>query len=368
MASLLRVRLVINDLRRAGAESQHVLLARGLAAAGHDVALILLKEGNDFEAELAASGLPLVHLRQTGRSDLGLPLRLRRVLLADPSDVVHASLFFANLVTTVALAGKRAPALVLSQRCSYRDGLNPLLRAVAHACHRRAHALIVNSRASAREATAAVPRERVVYVPNGVAKPPGTQEAPSARPPGQLVACVGQLTPEKGHRFLIEAWPEVARRHPDARMVLAGEGPMREVLLARIRALGIQESVVLSGFDPHPGKLLEAADVYVQPSLSEGMPNAVMEAMSLGLPVVATAVGAVPDLIEHGSSGCLVSPADAGALTSALDALLDDVPKRRRLGAAAARRMRSDFSVATMVDATLAVYRRALERAAVPRN
>jgi glycosyltransferase involved in cell wall biosynthesis len=350
-----RVSLLISDLARAGAETQLVELALGLDRGRWDVEIVLLKSRNDFGEPLTRAGIPVQALGRRGPLDLGALRRLARHLRGRRPDVLHASLFLANLHAVVATRRCAVPALVLSVRSCYETTLSPLWRRVARLSHRAADRLIANSRAALEEeARAGFPRERLVHVPNGLRL---TEVATVARaalglPEGPLVLTLGQLDPVKGHRHLLAAWPEVQRQHPRARLALIGEGPLRGELEASAHGLGVS----FLGFRSPATAHLAACDVFVQPSLSEGLPNSVLEAMAQSRAVVGSRVGGIPELVEHGQTGLLVPPADPGALAAALGELLGDPELRARLGAEGRRRVEQHYSVEAMVGATARVW------------
>lgn len=357
-----RVAFVINDLARAGAETQLVLLATGLDRDRFEPRVILLKERNDFAAPLAEARVPVVALRRRGPGDLGVLLRLRRALRAARPDVVHSWLFFANWMTALVARSSGARAFVLSQRGSYEKQLPPALRRIARWSHARADRLIVNSQAVADEvrATSKLAPPSLVCIPNGTPLPDlGPPLGPDERreldlPAGRVVLTLGQLSREKGHVHLLQAWPEIRRRHADAVLALVGDGPERAALEALALRLGIASSVTFLGFRSPGSRWLRGAELVVHPSLTEGMPNAVLEAMACARPIVATAVDGVPELV--GDTARLVAAADAGALASAVSSLLDDPAQAAALATAARARAESTFSVRSMVEATSAVY------------
>lgn len=356
----LRVLFVINDLARAGAETQLVELAVRLDPRRFDRRIVLLKERNDFADRLSAAGIPVQPLRRRGWWDVGLPWRLWRAVRAGRPDVVHSYLFLSNTMTAPIARAAGVPMVILSQRCSYDATVPPLWRRIGRWSHRLADRVVVNSRAALEEERrAGAPAHSMAYVPNGVDSPEG---APPTRgelglPEGPLVVAVGQLEEIKGHRYLLDAWPEVARAHPAARLVLVGDGPRRAALEEQARGLGIDGSVLFLGFRPEGRRYAAAADVVVQPSLTEGMPNAVLEAMAAGRAVAATRVGGVPELITDRETGRLVPPADARALAAAIADLLADRAQRLRVSEGARVRARAEFSVDAVRGAFEAIYR-----------
>jgi glycosyltransferase involved in cell wall biosynthesis len=156
---------------------------------------------------------------------------------------------------------------------------------------------------------------------------------------------VAVLRPQKALHVLIEAAAELVGEHPALRVLVAGEGSERERLEAEIRERGLEGNVTLLGLRRDVPDLLAALDVAVVSSDFEGTPLAVLEYMDAGLPVVATRVGGLPDVIEHGRHGLLVEPGDASALAGALATLLRNPERARELGALGRERRRAEFSI-----------------------
>jgi glycosyltransferase involved in cell wall biosynthesis len=182
-----------------------------------------------------------------------------------------------------------------------------------------------------------------------------------------LVGVVGRLEAQKGHAYLFEAWPAVLREFPDARLLVVGEGALREPLQQRARELGIAASVIFTGFRADVPRLLDAVDVVTLPSLYEGMPLTAIEASAMARPVVATVVDGTPEVVRDGRTGRLVPPADPPALGRALLAMLRDPAGARRMGQAGREYVLERFDLDRHIAATARVYRSvaaARERAA----
>lgn len=202
--------------------------------------------------------------------------------------------------------------------------------------------------------------ERVRVIHNAVHLPP----APAARPPAPLAAstgpricAVGRLSPEKGHRVLVEALAAVIRREPRAHAAIYGEGPERAALLEQIEAAGLGPRVRLAGFVPSVPEVLVDFDLLVNPSFTEGLPNAILEAFHVGVPVVATAVGGVPEIVIDGETGWLVPAGDAERMASCILTALADAPGREHRAARAKELLRERFSAEIQLEKWLAVYR-----------
>jgi len=163
-----------------------------------------------------------------------------------------------------------------------------------------------------------------------------------------VVGTVGRLDPVKDHLGLVRAFAALAPSHPDARLVIAGDGPCRDELATLVQSLGLRARVHLLGERRDIPQVLAALDLFVLPSIAEGMSNTILEAMATGLPVVATRVGGNPELVEDGVTGRLVPVRDHQALVTAIAAYLDDPLVRGLHGKASAERIRQHFSIEQM--------------------
>src|SRR5215208_93868 len=214
-----------------------------------------------------------------------------------------------------------------------------------------------------------VPSYRVSLIPNAVIPasddPPDlTGTLPDGWLEGPLVGVVARLQPEKGVADFLKAAVHVSKITPQVRFLVVGDGPLREELLALAKRIGVEKRVRFLGHRTDAQALIGFMEVLVVPSVTEGSPLIVLEAMAAGVPVVASAVGGIPDQIRHDKEGLLVPPGDTGALGEALLNLLRDPACARRLGEAGRRRATSEFAHPTMVRRIEDVYRDALGRPA----
>jgi glycosyltransferase involved in cell wall biosynthesis len=209
------------------------------------------------------------------------------------------------------------------------------------------------------------PRDKIVVIPNGRDLgqfAPGRHRDAVRKELGidrhvPVVAMVGRLEAQKGHVYLLDAWPRVVAEYPDARLVLVGEGSLQDALVGQARRLGVADTVLFTGFRSDVPRILDAIDVLALPSLHEGMPLTVIEAAATGRPVVATAVDGTPEVVRDGETGLLVPPADPPALTRALVAMLGDPERAAQMGREALRWARERFDINAHVEATAGVYR-----------
>jgi glycosyltransferase involved in cell wall biosynthesis len=172
-----------------------------------------------------------------------------------------------------------------------------------------------------------------------------------------VLTVVSGLRPGKGLETLADALPELLGAHPGASLVVVGDGPERGAFERQVAAAGIASRVHMLGEVTDVERALAASDLLLAPSWAESFPYSILEAMAFGLPIVATAVGGVPEAIEDGVSGRLVPARDPAALAAAAGDLLRDPQGARRLGEAAKARLQEKFSLAGMIEGTLRVYR-----------
>jgi glycosyltransferase involved in cell wall biosynthesis len=181
---------------------------------------------------------------------------------------------------------------------------------------------------------------------------------------------VANLRPEKGHDVLLDAAPHILAVHPEAEFVLAGHGPCRSALEAQAHACGVDRHVRFLGECRNVPDILADGDLFVLPSRTEAMPNAVIEAMAAGLPVVASAVGGIPEVIAHGHTGLLVPPDDPLALAASVAQLMNDPARAAALGRSARDFISREFGFGRMVSRFEELYLSAIVRqadATVPR-
>jgi glycosyltransferase involved in cell wall biosynthesis len=179
-------------------------------------------------------------------------------------------------------------------------------------------------------------------------------------PDDRLVVAVGNLYPVKGHVNLIDAFGLIASRHPTLHIAISGRGALADTLMARARAYELQHRVHLLGLRSDVSAVLAASDIFALPSLSEGMPLALLEAMFARCPIVASDVGDVSIALENGHNGLLVPPGDPLSLAESIDRLLTHPAEAHALGERAARRARAEYDLSRMVDRYVGVYESAL--------
>ncbi len=211
-----------------------------------------------------------------------------------------------------------------------------------------------------------LPSEKLTVIPNAIpiedfaaTADPALRSELAGGTPRPVVLSVARLDPQKGECYLLEAAVQI----PEAVFVLVGDGPQRSALESQAAALGLTERVRFLGRRSDVPALLAACDLFVLPSLYEGLPLSVLEAMAARRPVVATDIAGTREAVRDGITGLLVPPADPGALARALRRLLGDPSLGAALTSAAYDRMQVEYSAATMVKRVTQVYEMLLPRA-----
>jgi len=357
-----------------GGQERRVLAeSLGMRERGHDV-WIAATPGGALADRAAETGLEVI------------PMSFRRPLL--PANALALSSWTRRLQPdvvnshssadswTVALArrlGPRVGALVRSRHISVRVRPSPRHRFLYGQAD-----YVITTGESVRQGLAGsglVPLERSMSIPTGVDLErfrPGSADRAEVRRAlgvageGPVIGVVAYLRQDKGHEVLLRAFPEILKSYPDCSLVIVGDGPERLNLEALAKHLEIEKSVRFAGLREDIPIVLGGLDIFCQPSLrNEGVPQSVLQAGAVALPVVSTEVGGIPEAVVHGKTGFLVAPDDAFALADRITALLADRELRRGMGEAARLHVSGAFSVQRMIDRTEEAYAAALRFAAL---
>jgi glycosyltransferase involved in cell wall biosynthesis len=278
--------------------------------------------------------------------------------------VVHTCELYANVFGLPAAALAGVDVRIGNRRELVTPDKSLALLACQRAAYGAAHVVVANSAAAAeRLRREFVPASKIQIIANGVDSD-AFAPSRSARPLRRIVM-VANLREEKGHDTLIDAAPRIRAAHPDATILLVGDGPLRETLRRRVAALGLDRAVEFAGERQDVAALLSSSDVFVLPSRSEASPNGVLEAMASGLPIVASRVGGIPELVDSGIDGVLVEPNDPAALADAVIDLMDRPEWARVLGRAARERAEDRHGFDRMVARFERLYLTALGQQAL---
>jgi glycosyltransferase involved in cell wall biosynthesis len=366
---------LLNTLMEAGGAQKAMLqLARGLASRGHYVRVATMYDKGGFVPRFEERfGLEITDLRMKRPGTSAVPnavwavrgvRHLRRALMEHGTEVLQTFSHYSNVIGPIVARTAGVPVCVSSQRMRLQ-GRPWVLRAADRWTVNRAWAdrMVAVSDAIRDYCVedAGIRADRIVTIPNGLDVSEMDRASDSAdriidrkrEGLGEndvVASVVARLHPQKGHIYLLEAVADLIGRHPRLRVLLIGEGNDRGELGNRITDMGLEKVVRLLGDRHDVPELLAISDLFVLPSLWEGMPNAVLEAMAARLPVVATAVDGTAEVVVHGETGWLVPPADSAALARAVEEALTDVERRRKLGVAGRRRVEMEFTLDRYVD------------------
>lgn len=334
----MNVVLVVNSLAAGGSGRVMSWLAGCLAEIGHEVALVTQSppESDVFPVDRRVHVLrPGLFTGRWARKahlpDIALGIRVRRLARRHEADVVVSFIRQVNITVLAGMMGTGVP-VVVSERShpfAYSD-LGPVRRRLRPVVYRRAASVVVLSDEIAEQARQGWRLERVTVIPNPAPTPP--PDVPATTQRERVVLSVGRLNELKGHLMLVEAWATAEARHHGWRLRIVGDGTMRARIEEAAERLGVTSTIELPGELPDVGAEYLRAPVFVLPSVVEGFPNALLEAMAYGCACVATECpGAVSDMLEGGECGVLVPPGGRAELARAIDELTTDHTRRALL-------------------------------------
>lgn len=342
------VTIVLSQLGPGGAERNVTNLANAWVQRDLRVTLIVLKPfakpAFDLDPRIEivilmdrAPRRSFFHLAGLWRLARMLP-KLRRAIKKTAAPVVLSFIRATNVRLILACLGLRGVWVVISERNDpSRQKSGGLWDALARLSYRHADVVTANSHGALENLATFVPREKLVYVPNLLLPPTMTHRADL---PAPTVLAVGRLVPQKGYYTLLSAFAKAHRQIPEWRLVVLGDGPLRDEMTDLAKSLGITAHVDWLGHVDDPFPYYRSAKIFAMASLYEGTPNALMEAMSCGLaPIVTDSSPGPLELVEHDKTGLVASCGDQLALSHALVRMASDAELRQQLGAAAKKRV-----------------------------
>lgn len=363
---------VVDSLETGGLERVVTDLAIAQRDRGLPVAVFSLLRTDGFRAQLEAAGIPVISGAKSGTFDRETIAAMRRELARRSVDVVHTHSFVPNYYAAVALLGRRRTVLLstchdMGTRLARRR-LRMLYRL---SLLRTARVAMVGQQVRDRFVSlGVVASDKACVVRNGIPverfEPTAQRRAQARRllglePHQPVIGSVGRLVELKNQASLIRALRPLIQRHPELKLVLVGDGPMRDALQSLAHEQGVLDRVQFTGARHDVGDLLPAFDVFALPSFTEGLSIALLEACASGLAVMASRVGGNPEIVRDDVTGLLVGTDDA-AIVQALSRLLGDVGLRRRLGQAARDWVLDQASIEQMTRHYAALYQELLGR------
>jgi glycosyltransferase involved in cell wall biosynthesis len=349
-----------------GAENMLLTLAKGLRNVGCSSVIGVFQNSHNPNQELAVRArtqrLETLIVACRGKVDLGTIRFLHNYIKRHEINVVHTHGYKANLYGLLASRGLSVPIIAT---CHNWTRQTIALR--IYACldililKRFAKVVSVSMDVAERLRAGGLRDQRVTVIHNGVevcAKDEKNEKHVSCdfSTNETVIGAVGRLVPEKGFQYLFQAAPTIIEKFPHVKFLIIGEGPFRKELEDLSRDLGIQSHVVFTGKREDMKALYDRMDIFVLPSLNEGMPMSILEAMAAQRPVIGTAVGGVPALVIPEQTGLLVQPADSAGLTGALIRLMNDSDLRTSLAERAHKLVFENYSAQSMTTKYCSLY------------
>jgi glycosyltransferase involved in cell wall biosynthesis len=334
-----QIAVLVHALHGGGAERAAAALANHWVACGHHVNLITLDriETDAFALDSRVQRVGLGLMSAAAHPGQGLWNNLRRVrelkhaVRVSGAAVVVSLTDKMNILTLLACLPLRLPVIINERSNPARQQLGPVWEWLRRYSYPKCTAAVAQTDAVAGQLARLVSTQRVHVIPNGVRRPSRLWEDDPSLP--RRIVAIGRLSREKGFDLLIRAFAELAEPHPDWQLLIAGEGPERSSLERLITELNLDLRASLPGWIESPLELLCSSRVFVLPSRYEGFPNALLEAMAAGVPVVSFACDHGPaEIVEHGVNGLLVAAEDVHGLAAELERMMLDVDLRIRLG------------------------------------
>ena len=351
------------DSRIGGAEKNIIALVTHLDKAKYENKVVALMPGGELISKLRGCGIKAECLGMKNKFDLGAIFKLYRLIKDSKIDILHTYLFHANILGRVLGRLARVPVIISSIRVMERrrhhlwiDWLtNRMVDVETCVCEAVRKFTIEKGKIEPR---------KLVTIPNAIDVQQYELNMDVEQKKRELglgsshsiLGVVGRLHKQKGHIYLLKAMRQIIKEYPGAVLLVMGDGPLRMRLRQVCSKLLIHMYVKFLGLRHDIKEITALIDVFILPSLWEGMPNVLLEAMALGRPIVATRVGGVDEMIEDGTSGVLVPPADKKALAEAVIHLLGRPDKGRGLGQMARKQVARRFPIEGMVKRTEKLY------------
>lgn len=374
----MRVAHVIKATGIAGAERHLLMLLSGLRAREVDAQIVLLVEPrrpmDALVEEAAARDIPVGRIAIHSHFDVALFGKLRAAFRDMQPDIVHTHLLHADLFGIPAARLARVPAVITSRHNDNAFRRRLPLRWLNRALWSQVDAGITSSDAVRRFSVAVegAPPRKLQTIHYGLERRPDDALRQTDRvafraefnlpPDAPVVGIVCRLVEQKGVAYGLEAFASATADLPEARLVIAGDGALKGRLQAQARTLGLADRVHFLGWRTDALRVFAGLDIFLMPSLWEGFGLVLLEAMSQRLPVVASNVSAIPEVVADGTTGLLVPPRDVARLSAALRLLLTDAPLRQHMGLLGEDRLEERFTAGRMVDETLGLYQTVLAR------
>lgn len=351
---------VNTELNWRGGERQTLLTLSGLKRYGIWAGLVA-RPGSAIVEAAAEEKIPVFPLAMRGPMDLIAARRLSKIIRRKKVEIIHLQTSHAASIGLIARGLRKRPVIVASRRVDF-----PVRNAWKY---NRFNAITAISNFVANVLIGrGVKEELIRIIPSGV--PVAVQHPENIKQMRDeiggesrfLIGTIGHLADHKGHRFLIEAMPRILEKIDDVKLLIIGDGELRNELKERATFFGVEDRVVFTGFRKDVQDLIWTLDLYVQPSVKEGLCTTLFDVMLRNIPIVASNTGGIPEALSRGKFGKLVPPGEPDRLAEAIGELLLDEGQRRTLTDGAKSWVERNFSADAMIEKTVDLYKDLLAR------
>lgn len=372
-----RIVQIVTRLDIGGVPEHLLTLTEGLVQHGYDVAIVCNHISDPIKLRLQELGIHNIKLIKLHRlphpGDLISIWHLYNYLRESKFDIVHTHMSKAALLGCLTAQAAKVPVIVnTAHNLGCLAFKNPLVKALfwmydkaLFAVATDAVILVSDSIRKQVIANRLLPEHKAIYVPNGIKVNDSTaglgevlvlKNQLKIAPDNFVIGTVARLVWFKGLHTLIAAMPDILKEHPNTTLIIIGDGPLKQELEQQARVLKVAQSVMFLGERSDAVELLPVLDIFVLPSVSEGMPITILEAMAAAKPVVATKVGGIPELVSDGQTGILVPSEEPKSMALAISKLLSDPYLCKIMGLSGKKRVINEFSVSNMVENTISAY------------
>lgn len=369
MKKPIKILFIIDSLRRGGG-TQKVLvqLLVGLKQRGYLPTVVSLTKGDHILIrDLKKKGMEIIDYNRLSLILFGV-VKIFLLILREKFEIIQSFLFYSNVIGRILGRLAQAPVIVSSVRGFQVEGLKMKGWQIwlENLTNRLSDKVTINTKLAKEfciNELAIIP-EKLEVIYNGIELPPSSEKPDIFKQREKfgigkdkiILGTVGRLTVEKGHTYLLNALKIALKSDPRLYLLIVGEGKLMKNLVHQARELEIKQNLKFTGYQEDMRPIYELIDVFVLPSLSEGMPNAVMEAMAWGKPIVASAVGGVLELIEHQVTGILIPPGDPEKLAEALTKIARNIEWANQIGQNARFSVIRKYNLDIMVDSYSNLY------------
>jgi len=353
-----------------GGQRQALLLAREIRKRGYPLRFVVQAE-SPLHEKAAAENLPVLPVRVKGEADFGASFRIARAMRREGCALAHFHDAHAVAVGGRAARRARVPIRIISRRVDFALKKNPFSRRK----YGRDVDLIVAISEGVRDVLlqGGISSEKIAVVPSGIDFAPFEEVTDRGflrrefgfAPDDYLVGIVAHLEGHKGHTYLIDAARLLKSRAPKMRFIIVGKGSLELSLEEQARGLGVDDIVYFLGFREDVPRILASLDLFVLSSYLEGLGSSILDAMASRLPVVATMVGGIPEVVRDGETGILVLPRDPKSLADGIERLYRDRTLARRLGERGFEVVHREFSAEAMAGRVIDLYEKIAARKGV---